>query len=185
MEFKDIAKEAQLMAKKNRKDSPEALLLNLFLFPLTLGAVCVPLEDKSHLKTVPMPDEWVDGVSQLPSISRQGLELLAEAIQKKGWVSIAEAIKFAEIEEQCAAEISKTEQAKTEKEKAEQSPGAIKLLARAEQELPGTIDRLIEKSTEVAKAAAGVASFVTEKSIWVGKGLGSVANILRTIRKEI
>jgi hypothetical protein len=60
--------------------------------------------------------------------------------------------------------------------------GSVMLLARAESEALGTLAKMTERATEVASAAAGAANLAIEKSIVIGKRLGTVAAMLKRVR---
>ena len=180
-DFEAIAKQAKSLAAENTKTDFAAVALNIVALPLSMGCFLLPTDDTSKTKEVAVPDEWLASVAGLPSISRRGLELLADSMKDKGWVSVAEAVHFIELEQAAMLTERKTEENATKAAKA--SVGASLLLARAEREIPGTIKRFAEGAQSFAEAAGGVLSFTAEKAIWVGKGLGAVAGLMRDLRK--
>lgn len=181
-DFESIASQAKQLAVENTKTDFGVVALNIVALPLTMGVFCLDSDDKTKTHEVAVPDEWLASVASLPIISRNGLELLAEAMKAKGWVSVAEAVRFIELEQ---AASQSTSQAKKSAAKSNPSTvGASMLLARAEQELPGTIKRFAEGAQSFVEAAGGVLSFTMEKALWVGKGLGAIAGLMRDIRKS-
>lgn len=181
-DFKTIAQQAKSLAERNTKTDFAAVALNIVALPLSMGCFLFPTDDTSKTTEVAVPDEWLASVAGLPSISRKGLELLVDAMKAKGWVSVAEAVRFIEIEQAAMLAAQETDENAT---KAAEAPGgASLLLARAEKELPGTIKRFAEGAQTFAQAAGGVLSFTAEKAVWVGKGLGAVAGLMRDFRKS-
>lgn len=172
-----LAADARALAKRNQKVSADAVVLNIITSCLLMGPV-MSIEDRQHWTTIAISDEWLEAAASLPAISRKGLELLAKALQVKGWVSVAEAIEFVELEE--LASKAQTQQADALNQS--QMPGAAALLARAESDLPGTIDRFAESAMDAALAVGGVLAFSYEKTILVGKGLGAAARFVRNLR---
>lgn len=181
-DFESIAHQAQSLSAQNTKTDFTAVALNIVALPLTMGCFFLSTDDSSKTKDVAMPDEWLASVAGLPSISRQGLELMADAMRTKGWVSVAEAVRFIEIER--AAIQASTELDDSAEKVLRSSVGASLLLARAEKELPGTIQRFAEGAQSFVEAAGGALSFTAEKAIWVGKGLGTLAGFMRVLRKK-
>lgn len=179
-EFERIADEAKSL-HRDAQDTDWALVaLNLVLFPFVLGPA-VSVADNTKSKEQPMPDEWLQVVSTLKPISKRGLKLLSDALATKGYVSVHDAYSFVEIEQRCAADTEA--RLKDHTEAASQVTGAAMLLARAERDLPGTIDRYYEDTKDLIAAASGAAAFAAEKAIWIGKGLGGLAQSLEKFRK--
>lgn len=175
--FEQIAQQAASLAKENRRVSWDAVTLNVLLVPL-MGWGVVDTTDKAQLSKTPMPDEWLQAVASLPDISQDGLKSLASALTRSGFVSVLDALEFVESER---AALSASASRKGGNELAS---GAAMLLARAEQEAPGSIERFAEAARDLATAAAGAASFTIEKAVWFGKGLGAIANVMKDIRKQ-
>jgi hypothetical protein len=67
-----------------------------------------------------MPDEWLGLVAEHHELSREGIAELGRLVQKQGYVSLAQAIKWAEKESE-----------KQRKMQALKEEGAQRLLARA------------------------------------------------------
>lgn len=172
----DIGRETVELARANTRFSWGAIALNAISIPLSGFAVDV--EDKSALKTSRMDDNWLAAVAGLPSISRRGLEFLSAALVSKGWVSVAEALKFVEIEKEHRQD---AEQASFS-QSAPENRGAIMLLARAESELPGTLARVAENTKDIAAAALGVLNFTKEVAVFSGKSLGIIAAWAKNMR---
>ena len=178
-EFQNIAKQASSLAGKNSKTDWDKVAINLFLIPATLGAVSIDIEDTNHLENTAMPDSWCDSVSEIPNVSKRGLEILTKDLATKGFVSIEAANRFVSVEKTVLADRGKKEELSTKLN----NEGAAKLLARAERELPGSIQSFIDATKEFGSAASGVAQFAIEKTVWMGKGLGVVASVLKDVRK--
>ncbi|MPQ69458.1 hypothetical protein [Pseudomonas sp. MWU12-2323] len=179
--FTQVADQAKILALQNTNVSFAALALNMIALPLTMGLISVDIHDKSKAQDVAVPDEWLASVAGLPTISRKGLELLADAMKAKGWVSVAEAIRFVEIE-QAANRHNQDGTTPSDPGSKVYSPGASMLLARAERDLPGTIQRFADGAQAFAQAAGGVISFTAEATASIGRGLGAVAEAMRTAR---
>jgi hypothetical protein len=175
--FDEIARQAELLAKENRKISWDAVALNVLLVPL-LG-VSRDTTDKRALAQTAMPDEWLQAVASLPAISQDGLKTLAADLAKHGFVSVEAALEFVEAESAAKSNVLAHESI----QECQQAIGAAMLLARAERDLPGSIARFADSARDVVSAAAGVASFTIEKAIWVGKGVGIVATAMKDLRK--
>lgn len=178
-DFEKIAADATALANKHTRVDWEAVAANVFLVPLTMGAIALSTTDKDALKKAAMPDEWLQAVASLPDISQKGLELLATDLSRNGYVSVQAASEFVNLEK-TAAESRKQADSSA---KSKPATGAAMLLARAEKELPGSIARFTLMANDVASAAWGFASFTLEKTILAGKGLGSIASMLKDIRK--
>lgn len=177
-DFKQIAVEAQRIAAEHTGTDWGAVAVNTLTILIALTPV-MDTSDKSKLDSTAMHDDWLAAVAGLPSVSKNGLRLLAKAVERKGWVSVAEALDFIHLEEMAqeeAREAMATDSAKEHR-------GAAMLLARAEAELPGTIQRFADGAKDFAVAATGVLAFTAEKTLWVGHGLGTVAGWMRQLRK--
>lgn len=180
-EFADIAFQASSLAKMNTKTDWDAVALNLFLIPATLGALHLSTVDKKHLETQPMPDSWCDSVSELPNVSKKGLDLLSKELAAKGFVSVAAANRFVDIEKTALAKRRK----KLKRSDNLKNQGAAKLLARAEKELPGSVQAFINTSKDIGSAMSGVAEFSIEKTLLVGEGMKKASTFLQGIRQGI
>lgn len=107
---------------------------------------------------------------------------MTKSLSKKGFVSVQDAIDFVKIEKR---EMAAQQKILVDQEKEQrQATGAAMLLARAEKELPGSIERFIEGTKGIVQAASGVAGFATETAVWLGKGLGTVVNHMRDSRSS-
>ncbi|TBW57381.1 hypothetical protein EZI54_06910 [Marinobacter halodurans] len=85
---------------------------------------------KQRQSEVVMPDSWLQQVSDSPEVSRKGLAHLAKCLDRKGFVSVKDAVVWAEIE--------KTEADKERRQKDRQGrlegSGAAALLSRAQRD---------------------------------------------------
>lgn len=174
--FDLIARRAEEAARENTRIDWESVALNALTIPL-LG-IPINAEDTSKLDSVPMDDEWLGAVSGLPTISKQGLRFLSDAVAAKGWVSVREAVRFIEIEQKAAS----LQKEKAEGEERRTNVGTAMLLARAERELPGTIARVTEGAKDLAEAAANVVIFTKEAALATGRSMGAAAEWLRNRR---
>jgi hypothetical protein len=178
--FHDIAKQAKILAKQNEQTDWAKVSLNVFLIPATFGSFWLDTTDNSKAKEQAMPDDWLQAVASLPNVSKSGLNHLAKVLTKKGFISVQDAMDFVEIERRDMAEERKKNAGKGKEQ--QQAMGAAMLLARAEKDLPGTIDRFVEGTKDIVQAASGAAAFATEKAVWLGKGLGAIAASMKDIR---
>jgi hypothetical protein len=176
-EFEAIAAQAMTLANKHTSTNWGAVALNAAVLPFLLTPI-MSIEDKSQLKTTAIDDDWLAAVAGMPQVSKAGLSHLASALERKGWVSVEEAATFVEIE----AASYEDDCRRIKAEQATKQPGAAMLLARAEQELPGAIQRFADGAKEFAQAAGGVVAFAAEKAMWAGKGLGTVASWMKELR---
>lgn len=168
-----LAMEANKAGRSLVATSWEKVALNALTIPL-LGAT-VDVSDVSRQDEVPIKDDWLGAVAGLPAVSKKGLRHLSDALSEKGWVSVREAIRFVEIEEteQASAKVDEVARAKRS------NAGAAMLLARAEQELPGTIGRIAEGARELAEAATSMALFTKEAAVFTGRTASAAAAWLR------
>ena len=84
------------------KVAPFMLLVNLPLGVIfTLGSLILSSYDKKEkLDNVLMPDSWLKKVAESSKISATGLNFLAIKLQKNGSITVSDAIRFLETEEQ-------------------------------------------------------------------------------------
>lgn len=75
---------------------PVALPVSLSL--MAGGFIYSALEKNKNLNETSMPDEWLILVSESDGVSKKGIAYLARKAQKKGFISVKEAITFLEIE---------------------------------------------------------------------------------------
>lgn len=75
---------------------PVALPVSLSL--MAGGFIYSALEKNKNLNETSMPDEWLMLVSESDVVSKKGIAYLARKAEKKGFISIKEAIIFLEIE---------------------------------------------------------------------------------------
>lgn len=180
--FNEIASQASVLLQQNQETNWSLVCLNVLLIPTTLGALCLPTDDNSKAREKAVPDEWLKAVASLPNVSKEGLGFMTKSLSKKGFVSVQDAIDFVKIEKR---EMAAQQKIRVDQEKEQlQATGAAMLLARAEKELPGSIERFIEGTKGIVQAASGVAGFATETAVWLGKGLGTVVNHMRDSRSS-
>lgn len=172
--FEVIAAQAAEIADRHTKLDVGSVAINCFL--LMFLAPLISTDDKSAHKTTPIGDDWLAAVAGLPQISKDGLALLAHALEKKGWVSIEEAGRFVQIE--IAA--GEKERERAEAVESMEQPGASMLLARAEHELPGTIERFANGAKDFGQAAVDVVAFAANKAALLGKS--TVATLTKARR---
>lgn len=118
---------------------PAGLLMGLS------GAVA----EKREQKSVAMPDEWLDQVARTPDVSKQGLAHLARCLAQQGFVSVADAVRWLELERQ------EQENQKRLKavEQGQRAPGAKALLLRAQAQCGTLLDpSLTDKALGAAQA---------------------------------
>jgi len=106
--------------------------------PIFLGVTAYSLYEqykgKQELLDKPMPDEWLQRVSEDKDISEKGFAFLAKKIKDKGFVSIDDSHDWLKIEEkeiQKKEAILEEEKLKEAKESNLQNKGAISILERA------------------------------------------------------
>ena len=139
--------------------------------PLFLGATAYNLYEeykgKQDLLDKPMPDEWLQRVSEDKNISEKGFSFLAKKIKEKGFVSIDDSHDWLKIEEkeiQKKEAILEKERLSKEKEGNLENKGAISILERAKE----TTDIFDEISVDTAikelkKISDGITSIFTKK----------------------
>lgn len=181
-DFEGVAKEAKELFLQNQEKDWAKVAVNALLVPLTFGCMGIPVEDNSKSTQQPMPDEWLQVVSQLPIISKDGLALLANALTKNGFISVHDAVTFVEIEQKLMKEQSKALE-KTRKQDS-QFDGAVMLLARAESELPGSIERFIQGTKDVVKVTSIAAGFAKSKAEQLSKGLTATTGLMKELRER-
>lgn len=181
--YNAIAAEANRIADRNTTTDWSAVALNAASM-LTLLTPVVETGDTSKLALVAMHDDWLGAVAGLPMISTEGLAFIAKAISGKGWVSCADALKFLKIEEATQVAAAKKMAGISSPAAPFQSQGTAQLLARAEAELPGTIERFAAGAKEAATVATDVLAFTAKNAILVGKGLGATAKWVGGLNKK-
>lgn len=83
---------------------PVALPVSLSL--MAGGFICNAVSENKNLNTTSMPDEWLVKVSESKQVSKKGLGYLAKKVEKKGFVSVKEAIEFLDIEKKHEARLN-------------------------------------------------------------------------------
>jgi hypothetical protein len=88
---------------------------------------------KQALSESKMPDSWLKEVAESDFLSDEGLKYLTSILNKKGYISVEEGIRYVAIENKIAQE----EQKEKEKEKLLGNEGALSLLKKAETKFGG------------------------------------------------
>jgi hypothetical protein len=101
-------------------------------------------DDSRKRAKTPMPDDWLAQASESPEVSQKGLAHLAKCLDKKGYVSVSDALEWARIE-QAEADVASKRQQRTE---TLQGEGAKALLSRAKRECPSLFDLDVGKALE-------------------------------------
>lgn len=169
-----------------------AVVASVPVFVLTYGLVELDTEDRSALKTQPMPDAWVERAAAFPDASSRNLRRLLKALDEKGHVTVEEASEFCTIEidrERAATEARETVKAVAAIQ-ANQSRGhqllANRLAASGyEPDIKEAAASVASLLKDAAVAGAGVAAFAAEKAVWVGHGLGLAAGAMKSVRKTL
>jgi hypothetical protein len=88
--------------------------------------------DPARLRSVHMPDKWFAAVAATPEITEKGIRFLSETLERKGYVTVADAVNWASMERK-QFETPKARAAEMEPfvEKVIQSRGAAALQERA------------------------------------------------------
>ena len=84
----------------------------------------------------PMPDSWLEEISNSEGVSEKGLAFLAKTLEKNGVVSVADAVKWVEIEKRESQKI----RAKQERENNLSLTGAQALIARTKNDCRSFLD---------------------------------------------
>lgn len=106
-----------------------ACLFNpLIGFGLAISAMAMQAyEKKQSLDECRMPDDWLAGVSDSDRVSKEGISYLAKCIDKKGYVSVSDALNWVEIEKDIDSKNKNKEQVDAGKKQA----GASMIMNRA------------------------------------------------------
>ncbi len=182
--------EVSALARQHTQTDWGAVTLNLPLMVLTYGLLELSTEDKSALARTPMPEAWVCAAAELPTASRRNLARMLRALEQQGFVSISAADEFCAVELARESESDRCRQAAATKDAAQQSPGYEALKRRLdneqfEPEPASAYARILVGVQDWYSAAAGVASFSAEKALWLGKGLGVAANLMKDLRRSL
>lgn len=166
---KEKARDNESLSKMMADFGPFLAVANipLALVVSSLGMIASAVEDNKSMNTHPMPDEWLKNVSEMQTISESGLSFLSKCIEKKGFVSVNEAIKFMKNE-------TKEEQKKNNKQNEinikEQivnnhlSEGAMSLLKRAkENSIEETMSEIVQKSLKETVALSKKINFLKKE----------------------
>ncbi len=141
-------------------------------------------KSKASLEETKMPDSWLKDVSNSEIISDESLSFLAKKLKKKGYISVADALQFIDLEN----EICRKKAAQKEKEKLLENEGALAILKKAEFKFPNefkdsvknfsnkmtteilsesidSIQNTLEKTTKVLNLTSNGLSFIKDKVI--------------------
>lgn len=107
---------------------------------LVVGSnVADSLAKRKKQSETPMPDEWLQQVSESDNVSPEGIEMLAKALKKRGFVSVKDAINWADHERRLAEKNAKEAALRKKDGSDENISGASMILARAKTELTDRI----------------------------------------------
>ena len=176
------------LAKKHTKVDWGASLAFVPLAVITYGLVQLDTEDRSALDRTAVPDVWVERAATLPCASVKNLITLQKALGRKGYVSVTAADEFCAVELAREMNAAATEASAKLKADATETAGFAALRNRlATQDYEPTTQEVLPQLMDHAKdwlsAGAGVVSFAAEKAVWVGKGMGLAADVMRGLRK--
>lgn len=119
-----------------------------------------------NLNETRMPDSWLQEVADSTAVSKKGMAYLAKCVQKNGFVSAKQAVKWVEIERQNAIEL----QQHSDKTSGLTSPGAVSLLTRARKECSGYLDvASLTKAIDSLSSMEKLAGLATDASKIVAK----------------
>lgn len=137
---------------------------------MVIGAtVAESLAHSRKLSETKMPDTWIQEVADNPHVSKKGLAHLARCIEKNGFVTAKDAVRWTEIE--------RTEEGQREKilDRAEHisSPGALSLLKRADRECGEMLgDGFLRRATEALPTVKDIANLASDASGLFSKATG-------------
>jgi hypothetical protein len=106
---------------------------------VVLGTACMGMkliEDQMDIAKHPMPDTWLQQVSDWEGISPEGLAYLSKCLTKRGHITVKEALSWMEMEEK----ITRKAKELATRQATLQGQGAVSLLIRAKRECPKLID---------------------------------------------
>lgn len=130
------------------------------------SAVASAMEHNQKLSETRMPDEWLKEISDSENVSKKGLAHLASCLEKKGYVSAKDALRWVEMERQYVAE----QQVVVKKVSSMNSSGARALLNRASRECEGLFSvNALKSALDMLPNAKTLASAVTDAGAAVGK----------------
>jgi len=134
-------------------------------FPLFLGVTAYSLYEqykgKQELLDQPMPDEWLQRVSEDNDISEKGFAFLAKKIKEKGFVSIDDSHDWLKIEEE---EAEKKEKEFEKLDDNLENKGAISILEKAKDTTDIFDDMSVDNAIkELKKITNGLTSILNIK----------------------
>ncbi len=132
-------------------------------------------KNKKKLSERRMPDSWLKEVSESNILTDEGLAFLTKCINKKGYVSIEDALKYIDLENELAKKVAREK----EKKALLQNDGVVSILKQAENRLGNnylndiskniideslsSINKTIEASNKILDIANSGLSFVSKK----------------------
>ena len=119
--------------------------LPLSILVTSLAAFTSAATSNKNFNTQPMPDIWLKKVSEVDSVTDSGLNFLATCIEKKGYVSINEAIKFIEKENKEAKRKEDLSNESNSNFKQSLNEGALSLINKAKERKTSMFDK-VQKS---------------------------------------
>lgn len=144
----------------------------LSAFPFALAFLAMghytQYTNEADRRSKPMPDSWLKDISSDETVSKEGLEFLASCLSRKGFVSIADAKEWLDIEAKVAAK----QKANSNKEVLLHGEGAISLL-----------NKVKEKTKLFDGISFDTAVQKVKDSVDVAKGLGVVTDGLKAVGK--
>lgn len=128
--------------------------LPLSILVTSVAMITSTVTENKSLNNQPMPDIWLQKVSEVESVSDEGLNFLAKCIEEKGFVSVNEAIKFIEKENKEAKRkeslLSVNENSNTNM----LSEGALNLMNKAKERKSSVFNKVqksLNETIEIAK----------------------------------
>ena len=133
------------------------------------------------LRETRMPDEWLGLVAEHHELSREGIAELSRLVQKQGYVSLAQAIKWAEKESERQRKVQalKEEGARQLLARAVEQAGSYWLWERMQSVGTSTRDQMLEL-VRLARLGA-----VTEKEMTTTTRMKEDSAILKFGRKHV
>ena len=147
--------------------APFVGLVNLPL-ALVIGVIGVAgaaAKEKKDFSEAVMPDEWLNSVAASSEVSPTGLAFLSKRIAKNGHITISDALKFVEIEN----DIEAAKKRSAYVAEAKQSSGAKAILLRAKKECGTLID---QKTIDSALELMNLGKTIVSSFVGALKGVG-------------
>lgn len=148
--------------------APFVGLVNLPL-ALVIGVIGVAgaaAKEKKDFAEAVMPDEWLQSVAASTEVSPTGLAFLSKRIAKNGHITISDALKFVEIEN----DIEAAKKRAAYIDEAKQRSGAKSILLRAKKECGSLID---QKTIDSALELMNLGKTIVGSFVGALKGVGA------------